>query len=279
MDIKYTYNEIGIPIYKVEPGLRLSIATRDHPDLLPYLRCLDPPSINNTNREALLKYNYYIAKDLYGLEIEFEQDNAIIPTPVMRYSFLKHILKPHATIIELGTGASAIIAMLAAKHFDAKVYATEIDLQYIQIAKENIKRNHLEEQISIIDSKGKYLDGVIPSDMKVDYIISNPPYYEKIRSPKFLWGGKETELVSGEFGEAFVIRMLVEGWKYLNTPGMISFIIPKTRPETLCAVENFLTHFKLENDVFGLKAGNRTRYVFRVYKKKYSEQELFSEME
>ncbi len=182
-------------------GLPLSIASANHPDLIPYLRSRDPPSIDNLNRDALLLYNYYIAKDIDGLEINFETEHAIIPTPVMRFNFLKHILRPNATVIELGTGASAIIAMLAAKQFNARVYATEMDPQYIEYANENVRRNSLDDQITIIDSKGFYLDGVFDAEFRVDYIISNPPYYEKIRSPKFLWGGKEHELISGEFGK------------------------------------------------------------------------------
>lgn len=263
------FNEKGIPIYRVEPGLPLSVAMKNHPDIIPHLRCLDPPSINNTNRESLLLYNYYIAKDVYGLDIKFESKNAIIPTPVMRYSFLKHILTPNAQVIELGTGASAIIAMLAAKHFNARVYATEIDPEYLQLAQENVQNNHLENKITIIDSKGKYLDGVFPEDLKVDYIISNPPYYEKIRSPKFLWGGKAHELISGEFGESFILRMIAEGKKYLKPLGMISFIIPKTRPETLVAVEKQINIEEWEYDIFGLRAGNRTRFVFRLKNKLY----------
>ena len=273
------FDDKGIPIYRVTGGLPLSIASANHPDLIPYLRSRDPPSIDNLNRDALLLYNYYIAKDIYGLEINFETEHAIIPTPVMRFNFLKHILRPNATVIELGTGASAIIAMLAAKQFNARVYATEMDPQYIEYANENVRRNSLDDQITIIDSKGFYLDGVFDAEFRVDYIISNPPYYEKIRSPKFLWGGKEHELISGEFGETFILRMMEEGWKYLNIPGMIAFIIPKTRPETLVKVEEYLNQTQWEYDIIGLNAGNRIRYVFCIYKTSYNEDLQISEMD
>jgi methylase of polypeptide subunit release factors len=279
MDEQPFFNEAGIPIYRVKGGLRLSIATKNHPDLIPFLRKHDPPSIDNLDREALLLYNYYIAKDVYGLEIKFEEQDAIIPTPVMRYNFLLYLLKPNSTVIELGTGASAIIAMLAAKHFNARVWATEMDPQYIEIAKENIHKNGLDQQITVIDSKGKYLDGVFAEDFKVDYIISNPPYYDKIRSPKILWGGRDHELISGEFGEEFCIRMLEEGWNHLNNPGMISFIIPKTRPETLVAIEEFLNKKGWEYDLFGLQAGNRVRFVFRVYRRDRIQKHFYSEMD
>ena len=77
----------------------------------------------------------------------------IIPTPVMRFNFLKHILRPNATVIELGTGASAIIAMLAAKQFNARVYATEMDPQYIEYANENVRRNSLTIKLPLLIRK------------------------------------------------------------------------------------------------------------------------------
>jgi 23S rRNA A1618 N6-methylase RlmF len=260
------FDEKGIRLIRVTGGLQISDAIKSHPDLIPFLRSQNPPRIDNENRQALLLYNKYIVSDVYQLDIEFEPSIAIIPTPVMRYNFLIHVLKPNATIIEIGTGGSAIIALLAAKHFGSKVIATEVEPEYLEYAQKNILRNHLQEKITLLNSHGKMLDGVIPFDTKVDYIISNPPYYDEIRSPKVLWGGKRTELVGGQAGEQFVVQMIQEGWKYLNPEGVISFIIPKTRTETLIKIEEFLQQQQYDYDIIGLLAGNRTRYVFRVYK-------------
>jgi tRNA1(Val) A37 N6-methylase TrmN6 len=157
--------------------------------------------------------------------------------------------------------------MLAAKHFGAKVYATEMDTKFLELARQNILNNNLEKQIFIIDSKGKYLDGVFPKNFKVDFIISNPPYYDKIRATKILWGGKEHELVSGTFGQQFIVQMIQEGWKYLKSNGKIAFMIPKKRVETLIAVNKFIQTIGCERKVVGLKAGNRIRYVFLLNKK------------
>ena len=260
------FDETGIPIFRVTGGYPISEAIHDHPDLIPYLRSQNPPRIDNLNREALLHYNYYIAKEKFGLDIEFEPDQAIIPTPMMRYAFLKHILFEGAKVVEIGTGASAIIAMLAAKIFKAQVIATEMDPDYLEIAERNIQRNGLESQINLIDSKGKFLDGVLSAEERPDFIISNPPYYDIIRSPKLLWGGKTHELVGdGDVGERFIISMIEEGRQFMKTTGIISFIIPKTRQETLVQIEDYLNQQNYDFDIFGLKAGNRTRFVFRLY--------------
>ncbi|WP_371803823.1 RlmF-related methyltransferase [Candidatus Lokiarchaeum ossiferum] len=272
------FDDIGIPLFYVERRYPTSRAIELHPDLIPFLKTRDPPRINKESREALLLYNYYVAQDLFNLTIEFERDVAIVPTPVMRYAFLQHLIHPNCSIIELGTGASAIIALIAAKCFNAQVYATEMDPTYIEYAKRNVSANKLENKIQVINSHGKFLDGIIPENLKVDFIISNPPYYDKILSPKILWGGKKHELVGeGSRGENFIISMIEEGWKYLKTPGCIAFIIPKTRVATMNAIEEYLNEQDLEFDIIGILAGNRTRYVFKIYKKYFDDR--FSEFD
>jgi len=276
---KRVFNDIGIPKYRVIANYLTSKALKLHPDLFNHLKSIDPPRINNEDRETLMVYNKYIAKDLYDIDINFAE-HAIIPTPIMRYNFLMHVIKPNSTIIEIGTGASAIIAMLAAKHFNARVYATEVDKEYINLAKQNINQNNLGSWITVIDSQGFLLKNVIPETLKVDYIISNPPYYDKILSPKVVWGGKKHELVSkGEMGESFILQIIKEGWEYLKTPGMIAFIIPKTRNDTLIAVEDYLDSFNFDYDIIGLLAGNRTRFIFRIFKRNLSDINKWSEMD
>ena len=175
------FDDIGIPLFYVDRRYPTSRAIELHPDLIPFLKTIDPPRINKESREALLLYNYYVAKDLFDLKIEFEKDVAIIPTPVMRYAFLQHLISPKCSIIELGTGASAIIAMLAAKCFNAHVYATEMDPQYIEFANKNVLANKLENKIQIINSHGKFLDDVVPKNLRVDLKKNKPTKKEKIK--------------------------------------------------------------------------------------------------
>ncbi len=276
------FSDRGIRLYTAYCTYSTRWAIAQHPDLIPFLEPIpftpnnpsSPPRIDKRNREALLKYNSYLAADLYNLDIQFAE-RAIIPTPVMRYHFLCHVIdrSRHSfpIIIEIGTGASAIIALLAAKHFNAQVFATEIDPDYIQLAQNNIDRNGMKEKITLLHSHGEIFHGLIPPGVSVDYIVSNPPYYEKIRSPKVLWGGKDQELIGeGDFGEHFILSFIQEGWEYLRPHGVLAFIIPKTRTETLIAVETYLQQHRFLYDIIGLLAGNRTRYVFRIHKSEFN---------
>jgi len=248
MDQERVFDESGIPKIRVVADYPTSKALKLHPDLRNHLKSMDPPRIKNEDRETLLLYNKYIAKDLYDIDIEFAE-HAIIPTPIMRYNFLMHVIKPNSSIIEIGTGASAIIAMLAAKHFNSQVYATEVDKEYINLANQNIKRNNLESKITVIDSQGSFFNNVVPS------------------------GGE------GEMGELFILRMIKEGWDYLKSPGTISFIIPKTRQNTLVVVENYLNSNSFDYDIIGLLAGNRTRFIFRIFKNNLLDINRLSEMD
>lgn len=278
------FHDLGIPVFEKQPGMTIAETAERHPDMRPFL--VERPSgrLDLVDRAGLLLYNKYLALDVYGLDIEFGGAGSIIPTPVLRYSFLHYLLRDSPTLapvmIELGTGASAIIALLAAKHFNATVYATEVESEYIVQARANIDRNGFSDRVFVLNSRGLLLNGVVPEGLQADYIISNPPYYDEIRSPKVLWGGAERELVGGsQFGEQFIARMVHEGWAFLNTPGIISFIIPKTRQDTLGAVCDYLSQNRPDYDIFGIKTGNRTRYVFRVYKRFLEDRELLHEME
>ena len=294
---KIVFNDIGIPFVKATRGYPPEEAIKKHPDLIPFLKTIDPPRINKENKDALFLYNHYICKDIYDLDIKFAKE-AIIPTPVLRYNFLKLILNPELRDIsaftdgrilkimeepnkikyepkigiELGTGASAIIALLAAKFFNCTIIATEMDKEYIPKAEENIEKNQLDDKIFVVDSEGKFLHGVVDPCQKFDFIISNPPYYEKIRSPKNIWGVRKHELVSvGEFGEKFIISMIEEGLDYLRPGGVIAFLVPKTRQYLLVELEKYLDGLSnrrhITFDIIGLKTGNRTRFLFRIFNK------------
>ena len=115
------------------------------------------------------------------------------------------------------------------------------------------------------------MDGVFDADLRVDYIISNPPYYEKIRSPKFLWGGKEHELISGEFRGNLHFTNDGRRMEILKHSRNDCFYYPQNRPETLVKVEEYLNQTQWEYDIIGLNAGNRIRYVFCIYKTSYNE--------
>lgn len=76
------------------------------------------------------------------------------------------------TLVDLGTG-SGVIAISIAKRFpNAKVYAVDIDYDALKVARFNARRHEVDVQFLI----GDMLKPLIQQGVKVDYIISNPPY-------------------------------------------------------------------------------------------------------
>ena len=99
----------------------------------------------------------------------------------MLLNFIEGLNLVQKTFLELGAG-SGIISILAAKK-GAKVYATDIS----SIAIENIKLNAEKNGVDIAVIRSDLFQDL--SDLKLDYIIINPPYYKKgpIKEEEFAW--------------------------------------------------------------------------------------------
>ena len=75
-------------------------------------------------------------------------------------------------ILELGTGSGAISIALMKNFPKAKCIATDINLNSLELAKQNAKKNHVIEQINFICCN--WLDIFVNFDF--DIILANPPY-------------------------------------------------------------------------------------------------------
>ena len=75
-------------------------------------------------------------------------------------------------ILELGTGSGAISIALMKSFPEAKCIATDINLNSLELAKQNAKKNHVLEQINFICCN--WLDIFVNFDF--DIILANPPY-------------------------------------------------------------------------------------------------------
>ena len=101
----------------------------------------------------------------------------LIPTAVIRRLIVSVILDyvQPTRVIEIGTGATAIMALLLAKH-KVSVIATEIDDYSYVSAQKNVYLNNLNDSITLVKSEGEilsYLEKFFP----VDCVLSLPPYY------------------------------------------------------------------------------------------------------
>ena len=115
--------------------------------------------------------------DFYGNIIKVNK-NVLIPrreTEELAEKVLKRIQvfdKP--VIADIGTGSGAI-AITLAKKLNTLVYASDISLKALEVAKENVATN----KVDVTFFEGDMLKPYIKNNIKLDVIVSNPPYIKK----------------------------------------------------------------------------------------------------
>jgi methylase of polypeptide subunit release factors len=247
-------------------GLPVVEALKKCPDLTRYL--ISPNRLDLGNTDALLLYNQLILRELLGLEFSVPK-GYLIPTICSRWEFIKFILEASnrttTSIVEIGTGASAILAMMLGI-LGKTVIATEINKGAYNSALENIKQNNLSDKIDLIQSEGEIITNLIHDLTSIDAIICNPPqydekyYHDHYESPRG-FKGEYSDLVGGKIGHEFIMKLLAEVNQFSQPPPVyFQLTLPKLRDK----LEEALTK---ENFVFFVnqkKLGNRLRLYYRI---------------
>ncbi len=117
-------------------------------------------------------------REFYGLDLLVDP-RVLIPRPETELLIdlalsLAARLANHARpvrIIDVGTGSGAIAIALAIRLPDARIYATDISPDALDVAAVNAARHHVDAQITLLHG-----DLLTPLPEPVDLIISNPPY-------------------------------------------------------------------------------------------------------
>ncbi len=205
---------------------KLGLPVRDAVKLFPELeKYIDERGrLDFSNREARILYNRAIAKAVFGLEVEYHP-RGLVTTPVSRYLFLKTFLRGGERVLEIGTGHTAMMAIMAAKIFSCDVTATELDDEFFEYARRNIERNRA--GVRLLKSNGGIIRGVVPEGERFDVIFSAPPYYEAPTK------GVLTEregVGGGKYGEEFSVRLIEEAPDYLNPQGKVALFLPDKEP-------------------------------------------------
>ena len=84
-------------------------------------------------------------------------------------------LRPDDTVLDLGTGCGIIPLILAYRHPRIKIYGVEIQKDLAGIAAHNVKKNGMDNRITVhcLDMKALKHEMVLGP---VDVVVSNPPY-------------------------------------------------------------------------------------------------------
>jgi len=110
------------------------------------------------------------------------------------------------SIVEIGVGSGIISIMLSTLLPNAKVIATDISQDALEVARINAKRHSVEDKIKFV--KCNLLDEV---STKIDILVSNPPYIKKDEVlDKNLSYEPDLALFGGEKGDEILKKIIDE---------------------------------------------------------------------
>jgi len=181
------------------------------------------------------------SSEFMGLEFKVDK-RALIPRPETEIliSCVLEKLKSsdkilHPKILDLGTGSGCIAISIAKLLPQAFIWAADISVQALQLAKENADSHKV---------KVKFLHSDIFSAFekkqeKFDLIISNPPYIAK---GEFCGLAREISfepvlaLEAGIDGLDLYRRIISQAFVYLNADGLLALEIGFSQAERICAM-------------------------------------------
>ena len=172
--------------------------------------------------------------NFYGYDLKVNE-NVLIPrldTEVLVEKLVEDIKSQSkkVSVLDIGTGSGAII-IATKKETDANCYAVDVSEKALNVAKENAKLNNAE--IEFIKSD---LFENIP-DLKIDFIVSNPPYIEtevvKTLDAEVVLNEPNLALDGGEDGLDFYRKIISQAKKHLNANGKLYFEIGYNQGESV----------------------------------------------
>ncbi len=155
--------------------------------------------------------------EFYGLPF-FVGRGVLIPRPEteLLVEFAVNRCQNGGKLLDLCSGTGCI-AVAAAKHTSAEVYAAELYEEAFSYLERNIRLN----EADVTAVRGDALDGELFGEIVFDLIVSNPPYLtaEEMRGlQREVRREPETALFGGEDGLDFY-RRLIPLWKGRLKPG------------------------------------------------------------
>jgi release factor glutamine methyltransferase len=219
---------------------------------LEFERELDEPTLEKlremVKRRAAGEPLQYITGEAEFCGLKFAVDRRVlIPRPETELLVetvleqVKPLTTHHSplTIIDLCTGSGCVAVALAKKLDGAEVYATDSSASALVVACGNAARHGVEKKIRFL--QGDLLQ-VIPDSLRVDALVSNPPYIasgELAGLPKEVRDFEPVQaLVAGEDGLKVIRRIVADVRRFLLPDGILVLELgagQRAAVEQLCA--------------------------------------------
>lgn len=129
-------------------------------------------------------------------------------------------------VADVGTGTGCVAVAIAVNAPNAVVTATDINQDYLKLARENAQRHHVADRMRFL--QGDLLTA-LPDAAKFDVIVSNPPYVETGAwdelPPVIRIHEDPRALLAGADGLDCVRQLIADAPKYLRSGGLLAIEI------------------------------------------------------
>ena len=180
-------------------------------------------------------------REFMGLDF-YVEEGVLIPRPDTE-PLVEEVIelvkgKENLKIVDIGTGSGAITVSLAKYIKDCQVYSLDISDKALSIGLKNAISNEVEDKINFI--KSNIFSGIEDKGLKLDVIVSNPPYIRRADIETLHTQVKDYEpyiaLEGGEDGLNFYRDITRESVKYLKDKGILAFEVGHDQAEDVSEI-------------------------------------------
>ncbi len=191
--------------------------------------------VKNEPLNYVLGYSYF-----YGYKF-LVNENVLIPrfeteelVGLVLSKYDEYFKGQKINLADVGTGSGAIAISLKKEEPNLNVYASDISLKALNVAKENASNNDAD----ITFYQGSMLKPLIENDIKLDILVSNPPYIkqDEVLDPSVKDYEPHVALFGGDDGLKFYRMIFEDASKVLKEKSMLFFEMGYDQKENLTAL-------------------------------------------
>lgn len=188
---------------------------------------------NNEPLNYVLGYSYF-----YGYKMIVNKD-VLIPRFETEelvgnvLAYIDEIFKDKDSIClaDIGTGSGAIAIALKKEEDKLEVYGSDISKEALEVAKKNATNNAADIAFLL----GSLLEPIIENNIKLDVLVSNPPYIkqDEVLEKSVKDYEPSIALFGGEDGLKYYRLIFKDAHKVMNEKGLLCFEIGYDQKESL----------------------------------------------
>ena len=207
----------------------------------------------------------YVLNSAPFLDLDLYVDERVLIPRVETEDLVSRIIKMikdknfnHKVIADMCTGSGCIALYLKKTYPDSKVYASDISLDALDVAKSNASKANIDVEFLYGDKTEPF----ITLKEKIDLFVSNPPYVEKMEDiEERVKKHEPMNAIYVKDGVSFYENVFKEHKKFMNDKFFMAFEINYDQQDQLTElIAKYFdddTEFSFVKDIF-----DRTRFLF-----------------